>query len=182
MPIRLWNVLSYFTVWSNILVTGVAFLLARNPGRRGPVFSAFRLASLIMITLTSIIYAVILAPIWDPTGWQKVVDQTLHYSAPVLAVAGYILFGPRPAFTTRSLWLSLLIPLTYLAYTFIRSPLLTYTQEGETHHWWPYHFINVDNLGYGRVSLNIVGVFLALVAFGAIYRLLDRMLAGAPTR
>jgi hypothetical protein len=29
-PIRLWNVLSYFTVWSNILVLVVAFLLWRT--------------------------------------------------------------------------------------------------------------------------------------------------------
>lgn len=33
-PIRLWNVLSYFTIWSNILVTVVAYLLARDPATR----------------------------------------------------------------------------------------------------------------------------------------------------
>jgi hypothetical protein len=67
-PIRLWNVLSYFTVWSNILILVVAFLLWREPLRRGPAFAVFRLASLVMITLTGVIYALVLAPLWSPTG------------------------------------------------------------------------------------------------------------------
>ena len=52
---RIWHVLSYFTVWSNILVTAVAFLLIRDPAHRGSVFAVFRLASLAMITITGVI-------------------------------------------------------------------------------------------------------------------------------
>jgi hypothetical protein len=182
VPIRLWNVLSFFTVWSNILVTVVTYLLSRDPRRRGPVFSVFHLASLVMITVTGVVYAVILAPLWSPTGWQKVADQTLHYAVPLLAVAGYLLFGPRPSFTLRTLWLSLPIPLAWLAYTLVRSPLITYTQDGKTRHWYPYHFINLDDLGYGRVLFNIAAVALLLLAVGWLYRFLDRRLPPAPTR
>jgi len=103
-PIRLWNVLSYFTIWSNILVTVVAYLLARNPRRSGPMFNTFRLASVVMITITGLIYALVLAKVWEPTGWQKIADETLHYSVPFLAVVGYLLFGPRPRFSLTALW------------------------------------------------------------------------------
>jgi len=34
----------------------------------------------------------------------------------------------------------------------VRSPFITYTQDGGTKHWYPYHFINVDDLGYGRAT------------------------------
>lgn len=180
-PIRLWNVLSYFTIWSNILVTVVAYLLARNPRRDGAVFNAFRLASLFMITITCLIYALVLAKVWEPTGWQKIVDETLHYSVPALAVVGYVLFGPRPLFSLATLGWSLLIPLSWIPYTLIRSPFITYTQDGETRHWYPYHFINVDDIGYGRALLNIVGVFVLLVAVGWVFVFIDRKLQPRPT-
>lgn len=181
-PIRLWNVLSYFTVWSNILVLVVAYLLWRDPLRRGPAFSLFRLASLVMITLTGVIYALVLAPLWNPTGWQRVADETLHYTVPILAVVSFLVVGPRPRFSTRTLWASVSIPLLYIAYTLIRSPFITYTQDGQTRHWYPYHFVDVDDLGYGRVLLNIVGLLLLLLAVAGLYLYLDRKLPERPTR
>lgn len=181
-PIRLWNVLSYFTIWSNILVTVVAFLLARDPQRSGPMFNTFRLASLYMITVTCVIYALVLAKVWEPTGWQKIADETLHYSVPVLAVVAYLLFGPRPRFDLTTIWRSLTIPLVYMAYTLIRSPFITYAEDGETRHWYPYHFINVDDIGYGKALLNVAGVFLLLVAVGWVFVFLDRKLPPRPAR
>jgi len=180
-PVRLWNVLSYFTIWSNILVTVVAFLLARNPERSGPAFNTIRLASLVMITITGLIYALVLAKMWEPTGWQKIADETLHYSVPLLAVVGYLLFGPRPRFSLTALWRSLTIPFAWIVYTVIRSPLITYTEDGETKHWYPYHFINVDDIGYGRALLNVAAIFLLLLAVGWLYTFLDRKLPARPT-
>lgn len=175
-PIRLWNVLSYFTIWSNILVTVVAYLLARDPRRSGPVFDTFRLASVVMITITGLIYALVLAKVWEPTGWQKIADETLHYSVPTLAVVGYLVFGPRPRFSLTTLGWSLTIPLAWIAYTLIRSPFITYTEDGETRHWYPYHFIDVDDIGYGSALFNIAGIFLLLIAVGWLYVFLDRKL------
>jgi hypothetical protein len=180
-PIRLWNVLSYFTVWSNILVTVVAFLLARNPQRSGRVFNTVRLASVTMITVTCAVYALVLAKVWEPTGWQKVADETLHYTVPALAVAGFLLFGPRPRFSMSVLGQSLTIPLAWIVYTLVRSPFITYTEDGSTQHWYPYHFINVDDIGYGRALLNIAGIFVFLLAVAWIYTLLDRRLSPRPS-
>jgi len=180
-PIRLWNVLSYFTIWSNILVTVVAYLLARNPQRSGQLFNTFRLGSVVMITITGLIYALVLAKLWEPTGWQKIADETLHYSVPFLAVVGYLLFGPRPRFSVPTLSRSLIIPLAWIAYTLIRSPFITYTEDGETRHWYPYHFINVDDIGYGRALLNIAAIFLLLLAAGWLYVLVDRRLPPRPS-
>jgi hypothetical protein len=177
---RIWHVLSYFTIWSNMLVTVVAFLLMRDPVRRGSLFPVFRLASLSMITITGVIYALVLAQTGDPTGWQKVADETLHYPVPILAVVGFLLFGPRPRFSSSVLWCSLSIPLVWLAYTLVRGPLVSYPKDGETHHWYPYHFINVDDIGYPRTLMNIVGISLLLLATSWFYTLLDRKLQPEP--
>jgi hypothetical protein len=179
-PIRLWNVLSYFTIWSNILVTVVAYLLARDPRRSGRFFDTLRLASLTMITVTCAVYALVLAKVWEPTGWQKIADETLHYTVPVVAVLGYVLFGPRPRFSLTTLWRSLTVPLAWIVYTLIRSPFITYTEAGKTRHWYPYHFINVDDIGYGRALLNIAGIFVFLLVVGCIYTVLDDKLSPRP--
>jgi len=104
----------------------------------------------------------------------------LHYSVPTLAVVGYLVFGPRPRFSLTTLWRSLIIPLVWIVYTLIRSPFITYTEHGETRHWYPYHFIDVDDIGYGRSLLNIAGIFLLLAAVGWVYVLLDRKLRPRP--
>jgi hypothetical protein len=96
-------------------------------------------------------------------------------------VVGYLLFGPRPRFSLATLWRGLAIPLAYIAYTLIRSPFITYTEDGETRHWYPYHFINVDDIGYGRAVLNSVAIVLLLVAVGWVYVFLDRKLPSRPT-
>jgi hypothetical protein len=72
--------------------------------------------------------------------------------------------------------------MTWVIYTLIRSPFILYTRDGETRHWYPYHFINVDDLGYGRVALNMLGIFVLLLAVGWVYLFLGRRLATAPTR
>ena len=178
--IRLWNVVSYFTVWSNILVLAVAFLLWRDAARTGWWFVVFQHASLAMITVTGVVYAWLLAPLWDPTGWQRVADETLHYTVPFLAVVSYLVVGPRPRFTTRTLWAMLAIPLTYIVYTLIRSPFIDYSQDGETRHWYPYHFVDVNDLGYGRALINSLAVLLLLLGVGALYLLADRKLPPKP--
>lgn len=51
---------------------------------------------------------------------------------------------------------------------------------GGTRHWYPYHFINVDDLGYGRSLLNMAGIFVFLLAVGWLYVFLDRRLRPRP--
>ena len=64
VPSRLADWISYFTIWSNITVAAVATLLARR-ARKGmvgtPTLAVFRLSSLVMITITGLVYAVVLA-------------------------------------------------------------------------------------------------------------------------
>lgn len=180
VAIRLWNLVSYFTIWSNILVTVVAFLLWRDPRRAGPVFTVFRLAGLTMITVTGVIYAVLLAGTWDPTGWTLVVDRLLHYVMPTAAVLGFLLFGPRPRLDQRILLRSALVPLIWGLYTFARCPFITLTEDGVSRAWYPYPFIDVTEIGYGRAILNVVGVTVLLLLLGQVYVWLDRKLPPAP--
>lgn len=157
---------SYFTIWSNILVAIVATLLFVNPLRRSRIFRVLRMDSLIMITVTGIIFAVILAPDVQLEGWQYVSNTLEHYITPVLTVLVFLLIGPRGLFRVSSVFLALIIPFIWVAYTLVRGAVIDA---------YPYGFIDVAAHGYGTVTINLIGVVIFGIILGFIYLGLDRL-------
>src|SRR5262245_33773272 len=58
---RLFNLLFYFTIQSNVIVAVTTLLLAVRLDRTSAVFRYFRLAGVIGITITGIVYRAVLA-------------------------------------------------------------------------------------------------------------------------
>jgi hypothetical protein len=88
---------------------------------------------------------------------------------PSSASSDWLGFGPRRLTSARVAWLSLLFPACWIAFTLIR---------GAVWHWYPYPFIDVTVLGYGKVILNCFWVALLLLGLAAGATVLDRRLAG----
>ncbi|HEY1916225.1 MAG TPA: Pr6Pr family membrane protein [Streptosporangiaceae bacterium] len=168
LPGRIIRVLSFFTVQSNLLSGLVSAQLAARPNRDGPAWRAIRLAALTGITVTGIVYSTVLAAIHEPNGAAETVTNLIvHYIVPVMMVAGWLLFGPRPrAGRTPVAW-SLLFPVLWLAYTLIRGAIWT---------WYPYPFLDVTSHGYPRVTLNALAVTLVLAVVAGLFALGDRWL------
>jgi hypothetical protein len=165
---RILRVLSFFTVQSNILAGLSSAQLARNPARDGRVWRALRLASLLGITVTGIVYSTVLAKIHEPNGWKETfTNDVFHYVVPIAMVVGWLLFGPRPRIDLRTIGLAMLWPVAWFGYTLI---------HGAISHWYPYPFVDVATHGYGRVLLNAVLVVLVLLVVTALYWLADRRL------
>ncbi|GAA4440343.1 Pr6Pr family membrane protein [Actinokineospora soli] len=168
---RIFNMLCYFTIQSNVIVFATHALLAADPTRSGPVFRAFRLAGLIGITVTGVVYHTILRSLYDLTGLAHVADLLLHTATPILTVVGWLLFGPRGLAQPRTAFYALLFPALYLVFTLIRGPIVDF---------YPYPFLDVALHGYGAVLLNSLGVaaLFLFLAFGAVA--LDRLLSPKP--
>lgn len=167
------NYFSFFTILSNIVVAVMATALAINPIRESSAFAPLRLDSLLMITVTGLVYVIVLAPLWNPQGWQAVADYGLHYVVPILVLVGYGLFGPRPRLSFRNIVPALGIPVVWLVYTLIR---------GAITHWYPYPFLDVDKHGYGNVLISIVGILVIALLLAVGFILLDKKLPWAPRR
>jgi hypothetical protein len=165
VPIRFNRLLSFFTVQSNILVALTALMLARDPGNDGRAWRVLRLDALIGISVTGVVYSTVLAGTQHLTGWAAVTDTVFHYVAPIAAVAGWLVFGPRPRIDGRSL--ALAWPLAYFGYTLL---------HGHYARWYPYPFVDVLTHGYGTVLLNALVVTVVLTAVGACYWAGDRYL------
>lgn len=170
--VRLVRLLSFFTIQSNILVTVVAVTLVLRPDRDGPVWRIFRLAGLSCITVTGLVYVTVLRGLVELTPTGRVADTGLHYLTPLLVVVGWALFGPRPRIAVRTVAVTLLYPVLWLAYTLVRGEL---TDE------YPYPFVDVGADGYAAVALNCLLITALFLAVSAVYRVLDDRLTLAPS-
>ena len=74
-------------------------MLVANPQRDGHMWRWFRMTSLVMITVTGLVYAIVLAPIYHPVGLGVYTNLGFHYIVPWATFLGFLLFGPRPRFS-----------------------------------------------------------------------------------
>lgn len=166
---RLIDILSYFTILSNVVVAVVMTTLWRAPRRTAWFFRALRLDSLMMITITCIVYNALLRSTTVNVGLNVYTDLLLHQIVPVLTILVWLLVGPRRQFGLRDLLPALIVPLAWAAYALIRGAVIGA---------YPYDIVNVAKYGYGSVLLTIamivaVGVALGLIAIG-----IERLLSG----
>ncbi len=155
----------FFTVLTNIfvaLVLTLPALAASNPAGRFFARPPVQACAATSIALVSLAYHVLLRNVWDPQGWQWVADVLLHYVMPVL----FCLFWLWVGVGKRGLrwWAPLaasVYPLIYLGYVLARGLWLDS---------YPYHFIDVNVLGYATVLRNALGLLVGFVLMGYVLR------------
>lgn len=143
---------SFFTILTNIGAVLVhASLLSSSfyawlPAFAGPRMRAGVAAS---ITLVFIVYATVLARLWQPQGLFLLCDILLHYVKPVLFVLWWLISGAdgRTRWSDISWWV--LYPIAYLAYALARAPL-----AGEV----PYPFLDVARNGVESVAMAALAI------------------------
>jgi hypothetical protein len=158
------NAFAFFTIESNLLAGLGSLLLAMRTDRRSQAFAVLRLSGLTAIAVTGVVFHAVLAQTLDLAGWEALGNELVHTVVPVMTVVGWLAVGPRGPAAARTVWLSLIFPVCWLAFTLIR---------GAIAHWYPYPFIDVTRLGYFRAAVNCVWVALLLLGLSAGARLLD---------
>jgi len=158
---RIFNVFCFFTIQSNLIVGITSLVLALDPRRTSTAFDTFRFIGIVAIVITGIVYHSAIRDLMEVQSWALVADRLVHTVVPVLAVATWLIHGPRGRATRRVMWLSLLFPVAWFAFTLIRGPIADF---------YPYPFVDVTRLGYADVLLNAswVGVIYLGVAAGAV--------------
>jgi len=165
---RLVRFASYLTIWSNVLVAWSTFTLAFGRDRDTRVWRALRLDAVVICFGGGIVHFFFLRPLLDLHGWDLVADKLLHLVVPVLAMIGWVVFGPRGRAERSDLGPFLVVPLVWLGYTLVRGAVVD---------WYPYPFVDVGEHGYLVVALNcvLVAALMLALALGAVA--LDRRLA-----
>lgn len=157
------RITSYLT---NVTVLACAIGFSCIAARLGtPVGRFFRTppvvtAIVVYMLFVGIAYNVLLRGLWTPSGYRAILNECLHTVLPALSVLYWVLFVPRFALTVRKCLLWLVYPLTYLFVTLWR---------GSASAFYPYPFINVDELGYGRVLVNVSLLVLAFLVLMSVF-------------
>lgn len=123
----------------------------------------FRGAVTLYMTITGMVYAVLLRPIEADVGLiDPWVNFVLHSLGPAALLIDWLLFPPERTLAKSSLWVELIFPALYLTVTLIRGPLVD---------WYPYPFLDPrETGGYGSVVAYSVLVLLLFVAIGIFLR------------
>ena len=159
---RVFDSHGYFTTWSNIAVALTLTALYLNPERTGRIFNRLRNTGLLMITMTMVLYHLLLAGTSNPQSWYAVSNLLQHYITPLVTILVWLLVGPRGRFPFSDTFAVFIIPITYLAYTLIHGAMASV---------YPYPFFNVIKYGYASVlslmgAVIVGGYVVALIYYG----------------
>jgi hypothetical protein len=161
---RLVRFFSFFTVESNLLMLATSIALVLDPERDGALFRIVRLDALLGIAITWIVFALVLSKIVHVEGLAAWINFGLHDASPVLALVGWLLFGPRPRIDARTIALAFVWPVAWIVYTLARGALVA---------WYPYPFLDAATLGYPRVFANIAIVIGLALVLAIVMRWID---------
>lgn len=156
---RLIRFVGYFTVLSNILIAVVAWTLALSRDSDTAGWRTLRLTSLVAIAVTGLVHWFLLRPLLDLHGADYVADKLLHVAVPLIAVIGWVAFGPRGRVRGRDVLASLVFPIGWLAYTLVRGAITGF---------YPYPFLDADAEGYAAVAVTSLGIALLFVGVAAL--------------
>ncbi|RVD31264.1 Pr6Pr family membrane protein [Mesorhizobium sp. M4B.F.Ca.ET.017.02.2.1] len=150
---------SFFTILTNIGAVLVHTSLLSPSGYAWfPAFAGSRLRAgvAVAISLVFIVYATVLARLWQPQGLFLLCDILLHYVTPALFVLWWLIAGADGTTRWRDISWWMVYPLAYLAYVLLRAPI-----AGEV----PYPFLSVEKNGAASVAVSALattGLFLLL--------------------
>lgn len=160
------NQLAYFTFLSGLLVLVTSGMLAVRTQRSLAVFHAVRLAAVVQMIITGVVFNVLLRDDAVLTGVRLFNDTVLHQILPVLVPLVWLVVGPFGKITGRVVAASMVIPLTWLALTLLRGPGLD---------WYPYTILDVPGMGYDGVGVYVGAIVAVYLALACGFWLLDRL-------
>jgi hypothetical protein len=161
--------LGYFTILTNILVAVTLTVPSVAPATSGGRFfkrPGVRTATAATIALVGLAYHLLLRNVWQPRGLQLVADLVLHYATPILFLLFWWVAVPKDALRWQHIGAWLSFPAGYFIYMLIR---------GELTGLYPYHFIDVGALGYGRTLANALFVLVGFVGIALLLLVVGRL-------
>jgi hypothetical protein len=170
IPETIMRYFGFFTILTNILVALCCnFLLLKSNSYIGKFFLKHTTVTAIAvyITIVGFVYNLILRFLWNPQGLDRVVDELLHTAIPILFIFLWLVFIPKAKLKWKNIFTWLIFPFLYLIYILIRGSFAGY---------YPYPFIDVNQLGYRKVFLNGLGILVAFLLVSILFVAIDKFI------
>jgi hypothetical protein len=165
------QLLSYFTIQTNFLLALLlSLLVVKSQSKWGRFFSAPHVigAMAAYITIVGLVYHFMLRDQFHPEGLFKVTSDIFHILSPIAFMLFWLFLVKKTIIKWINTVLWLVYPLIYTIYILLRGALSGY---------YPYNFLDVTQLGYGRVMSNCGFLLVGFVILNALYILISRLAA-----
>lgn len=150
--------LSYFTILTNSLVAiYMTFYALQRPNRITQICNTPGTLTAITgyIFIVGLVYQILLRHIWEPKGFQRLVDELLHSIIPIVTLLFWFAYENKAEVRFKQVNKWLIYPLAYLIWILTRG----YFMKD-----YPYPFVNVTALGLPTVLRNSFGLLFVFVA------------------
>ena len=168
---RFFDWITYFTIWSNVIVAITMTALFLRPdlftrrGASGFRWRVVRLDSLIMITVTGVVFNLLLSS--SKTGIDAVSNGLLHVWVPIITMVVWLLAGPRGYIRMSTVWASLVIPVVWLVFALVR---------GSAVGAYPYPFLDVATKGWASVLSFVFAMVIAAIVLAVVLKAIDALI------
>ena len=168
--------LNYYTLMTNMLCAVYFFAAMIYEGKGGgTLLPALKGAIVLGITITGLVYHFMLSGSFQMQGTISLSNLLLHYVVPMMSVLDWLLFSNKGHYSWKSPFVWLLLPDGYFVYAFIR--VMLGAGLGYDGNRYPYPFLNVDSLGWGKVLVTGLVLNLFFVLLGFLFVMTDRFMA-----
>ena len=180
-PMLIWwhKLVTTFGYFTNIANLAVALLAAGRlyfPRQSWSIAlnsPTSRTAIAVYISMTGIVYHLLLAKHYEPQGVARLSDLLTHTLTPLLYVAYWLRCARGGSMALAHTVRIRYLPLLFLVYWLLRGALVG---------GYPYFFIDVDRYGYLQVLLNSAGLCGAAWLLGVLYWAISRFTAPVPIK
>lgn len=162
---------SYFTILSNMLAAAAltAPLVApSSPFATWAQASGPRASIATYLTITAVVYHLLLASQWNPQGLRLVSDTILHTITPAAFLIDLALRGGQGEARWIAAAKAMAFPALYGVWTLVHGALSGF---------YPYPFMNVAKRGYPAVVLTMIEMSLAFALVAVVFIALSRVRA-----
>lgn len=160
----------FYTIQSNLIVlawVAISLILIRR--EKNQFFHAIAHGAMVLyITITLLIFAILLSPLYQPTEINAIVTNILfHYLIPSFAIFDWFLTNTRFEYKWRYALYWLSYPFIYLAYTLIR---------GIFFNTYPYPFLDLNTIGTAGLVISTIMLSCLYIALGALFIFMNKKL------
>ena len=176
-----WDFYVHFTNLSNYLCIGVVFAelvqtVKKKENNYVSVAPFLKFIGVLAILLTFLVFNFLLAgqPDRDPQANWRISSISFHVVLPIMYVLDWLLFYEHKKVKWVYPLASVLFPVLYVAFVFIRAAIVNFNPE--VPYLYPYFFLNLDKLGVAGVARWVVILFAGFIALGYIFYGIDNLI------
>ncbi|MEW4925719.1 Pr6Pr family membrane protein [Algibacter sp. 2305UL17-15] len=157
---------SYFTILTNLMVTIYFSTIVLFKKRETVLHKPGTLTAITaFMTFVGLAYHILLRSLWNPTGLTMLLDETHHTLVPLVTIIFWYLYENKSAISFKKISIWILYPVLYLIWALVRGNISSF---------YPYYFLDVNNLGIQQVIINAFGLLAVIVLFLFIYFLIGK--------